>query len=438
MSETPTTKAPGRRTDPILSGAALLGLPARTPWAGGVTALAFLLTPAVAYGGPLGFAILPAAAALLLAPLWARRRPSHAVLFIVAALWIWAAASFAWSPAATAEAAADVETLTPLKLVFVLLSGGLFASAASHLSGSAARRALWAMAAVFTAYAAVLSVEPFLGTPLYHWFSRTLAEPVRPDIARVHLGQGTVALALVAWPLALSLRSARFGAPMTLVILLGAVLAPISLGQQSALLALVAGGAIFGLCARLGPVAIRTAGALAAGAVLAAPWLVLALNRGGVLTGVQAATPASTDARLDIWSLVAERIAQQPLRGWGLDASRLLPPPVSLHPHNGPLQIWFELGAHGAVLTALIWWALFDILARAARADRAGAAAGAAAATAYFIIGALSFGVWQEWWLGLGAVAAAVCAALLVQRRWERMARPPDDARLRDGGLRPL
>jgi O-antigen ligase len=210
------------------------------------------------------------------------------------------------------------------------------------------------------------------------------------------------------------------------------------LGQHSAALALVVGGLVFALAARFGPAAIRAVGGLAALFVLGAPWLVIGLDRAGALEGLKLYAPASTDARLDIWRLVSTRVLEQPLRGWGLDASRLLPPPVPLHPHNGPLQIWFELGAHGAVLAALIWWALFDLLARAARTDRVGAAAAAAAPTAYFAIGALSFGVWQEWWLGLGAVAGAVCAALLVQRRWERMARPPQGSGLQPAGPTPL
>jgi O-antigen ligase len=272
------------------------------------------------------------------------------------------------------------------------------------------------MAAVFTAYAAVVTVEPFIGAPLYNFLSGATGDASRPDIALVHLGQGTVALALLAWPLALSLRRTRFGPLMSAVILIGAVAAPIVLNQHSAALALVVGGLVFWLAARFGPVAIRVGG----------------------LDGLKRYAPASTDARLDIWRLVSERVLQQPLRGWGLDASRLLPPPVQLHPHNGALQIWFELGAHGAVLTALIWWALFDLLARAARADRVGAAAAAAAPSAYLVIGALSFGVWQEWWLGLGAVAAAVCAALLVQRRWERLARPAGGSGLQPLGPRPL
>jgi O-antigen ligase len=225
---------------------------------------------------------------------------------------------------------------------------------------------------------------------------------------------------------------------MSAVILIGAVAAPIVLNQHSAALALVVGGLVFGLAARFGPAAIRAVGGLAALFTLGAPWLVIGLDSVGGLDGLKRYAPASTDARLDIWRLVSERVLQQPLRGWGLDASRLLPPPVQLHPHNGALQIWFELGAHGAVLTALIWWALFDLLARAARADRVGAAAAAAAPSAYLVIGALSFGVWQEWWLGLGAVAAAVCAALLVQRRWERLARPAEGSGLQPLGPRPL
>jgi hypothetical protein len=49
--------------------------------------------------------------------------------------------------------------------------------------------------------------------------------------------------------------------------------------------------------------------------------------------------------------------------------------------------------------------------------DRLAAAIMAATAAAYLTIGAISFGVWQEWWLALGAFALAVCALLLKDRR---------------------
>ena len=47
-----------------------------------------------------------------------------------------------------------------------------------------------------------------------------------------------------------------------------------------------------------------------------------------------------------------------------------------------------------------------------AREGRAYMAIAAAAAAAYLTIGALSFGVWQEWWLATGAIAFCACLAL--------------------------
>ena len=55
----------------------------------------------------------------------------------------------------------------------------------------------------------------------------------------------------------------------------------------------------------------------------------------------------------------------------------------------------------------------------------AGAAAGAVAA--YLVIGALSFGVWQEWWLGLGALTAGMIAVDAVARVNERAHAVKDD-----------
>jgi exopolysaccharide production protein ExoQ len=104
--------------------------------------------------------------------------------------------------------------------------------------------------------------------------------------------------------------------------------------------------------------------------------------------------------RAAIWQFVAERIEEKPLLGWGLHASRSMPGAkelvargaeiLPLHPHNGPLQLWLELGAIGAVLgAALLAW-----LAR-----NAASAAQAAALTAMLAVGSVSFGLWQGWWM---------------------------------------
>jgi O-antigen ligase len=120
---------------------------------------------------------------------------------------------------------------------------------------------------------------------------------------------------------------------------------------------------------------------------------------------------ASWDARLDIWHFATARIIEHPLRGWGLDTSRIFTE-IPLHTHDAALQIWLELGAIGAALMCLAWVAIFSLINNLAQRDRNLGAVAAATAVTYLTIGALSFGVWQEWWLALGALAFATIAML--------------------------
>jgi O-antigen ligase len=91
-----------------------------------------------------------------------------------------------------------------------------------------------------------------------------------------------------------------------------------------------------------------------------------------------------------------------------------------VHPHDAALQLWLELGAAGVAIAALFFARLFGRIAAGVEEDRAMAAACAGAATAYLTIGALSFGVWQEWWLALGTLAVAQCRFVQLARRRER------------------
>ena len=147
--------------------------------------------------------------------------------------------------------------------------------------------------------------------------------------------------------------------------------------------------------------------------------------------------PTSALHRMLIWDFTAERIAERPLLGWGMEASRTVPggrgqpeaaaldrmrvtdpgqrrwfaePHVQilpLHPHNGALQLWLELGAVGAAIMALLAWFLG---VAAARAPSPAAATGALASAA--VTAMLSFGAWQAWWVAAMLLAAAACAAL--------------------------
>ena len=57
---------------------------------------------------------------------------------------------------------------------------------------------------------------------------------------------------------------------------------------------------------------------------------------------------------------------------------------------------------------ALVWAFVFRRLVRDERSVVAAGIAGSGAV--YLLFGAVSFGIWQEWWLALGALAASAAA----------------------------
>ena len=65
-------------------------------------------------------------------------------------------------------------------------------------------------------------------------------------------------------------------------------------------------------------------------------------------------------------------------------------------------------------MAAAVFW--FVAIANQSSKQRdLGRATAVATAVAYLTFASVSFGVWQEWWLALGAFAAAACLA--VQRQ---------------------
>jgi O-antigen ligase len=147
--------------------------------------------------------------------------------------------------------------------------------------------------------------------------------------------------------------------------------------------------------------------------------------------------PPSAAHRVMIWDFVEDRIAERPLLGWGAESSRSVPggrdmfprealdrygltseawrawfdrPAVErlpLHPHNAPLHLWLELGLAGAAVAA---WLAFALGLAASRMRVSGAAAACLAATA--TVGMLSYGVWQEWWIGMQLLLVVAIAAI--------------------------
>jgi len=119
--------------------------------------------------------------------------------------------------------------------------------------------------------------------------------------------------------------------------------------------------------------------------------------------------------RLQIWKNYSELVFHQPWFGAGFDSSKLiatdlykLPDKVvwlggeSWHPHNAFLQIWVELGAIGAAITAALLASVLLLFAKSDNFSRSLKVAWMAGAA---LVAFGSHGIWQSWWIALGFIS---------------------------------
>jgi O-antigen ligase len=136
--------------------------------------------------------------------------------------------------------------------------------------------------------------------------------------------------------------------------------------------------------------------------ILAMPWLVLALKAAD--PGIHFDWEAlSVGARIEIWYAVATGILGAPFMGHGIEAVRVVQDwhmahlyfhdLTVPHPHNGALQVWYELGAAGAAAVAWVW------TKTAGRVSAGGDPAALSCLVAILAISCVSHGLWQGWWL---------------------------------------
>lgn len=169
-------------------------------------------------------------------------------------------------------------------------------------------------------------------------------------------------------------------------------------------------------------------------ACFAAPLVVSALPMPDAQHAARRALPGSWSHRIVIWHFAADRIAERPILGWGLDASRKIPggretipwqmdpdptdpgdrmstvQVLPLHPHSLALQLWLELGLPGALALAVL---AFLLVQRAGNGESA-IVGGAPVALTYaaFAIANVSYGAWQTWWLATLLLVAAGAISL--------------------------
>jgi O-antigen ligase len=218
--------------------------------------------------------------------------------------------------------------------------------------------------------------------------------------------------------------------------MLAGLAALMAIPGDTAKLAALAGVAVAGLLGMGRRGSPRLLAGLLAAVLLATPVL-MAPAIGMLGHRVESLRPSAIH-RLLIWDFALGRAGEKPLTGWGMEAARALPGGdarpdpfrlgitepwflawftqpqlrlLPLHPHNGPLQIRLELGWIGAALAAL---AVLMLGLAAARRAMPAAAGGALASG--FVTFFASFGVWQNWWLCVAAMALAIAAALPPRR----------------------
>ncbi len=366
----------------------------------------------LAYLSPLGLAPLVGLIGLLClrAP---RASLSRRGFIGLCALFLWAGASLFWSPARpwlkTGSLVSAVEHVTLLELALFALLAVLGVGAALRLEPAQARLPAASLRWSILALAALLSVESIEGGRLYGALAHLLQPDEDADLVRIYTARGGYVLAVLMWPWLCALPGrARWLAPAPFLAVAGVSLL---LHESAPLAALAAGSVAFALVMAAGRRGAALVGAIQAAFWLGAPWAVWLAERTLDYDRWSATIRPSWSARLHIWRFAADRVAEHPLRGGGMDAARAFGDAIPLHPHDCSLQVWLELGLPGAALVTILWLGLLRRVV--SQPGRMRQAAGAGAMTAYLTIGAVSFGLWQPWWLAVGvlAILAGVVAA---------------------------
>lgn len=251
------------------------------------------------------------------------------------------------------------------------------------------------------------------------------------------ISRGAGLLALFVWPAMVCciIQFPVWGKWLAGALFLGVIVTIFPLPMQAATLAMMVGGAAF-LWAWLAPLrAPRILAALTIVLIGVMPLISWHVSRPEAVGIEKHHLPGSWQHRVEIWHFAAEKIALKPLLGWGFDASRhidggqtqfvleqpdgseLIYPGIGLlplHPHNGVLQVWLELGAAGALMVMLLIYGIGRSLADIASVHgRLGGAMACAATASALSVGLLSFGQWQSWWQASLWISAAFCLGAL-------------------------
>jgi O-antigen ligase len=348
--------------------------------------------------------------------------PGWVLATLVGLFIVWAFVGLAWTPsleagfrAAWTFAVIALATPTCALFFFALARKG------------ALPLAIDALAIALAITSALVVIELSSGGIILSYLSVASA----PVVGRESVfNTGVLVTFLLGWPVVWNLwkRGRRVGAAGLVTLIVLALFLSKSDATKVALFIGIVGG--LGTLA-LGPWMARLVVWGYGAVVLAMPMVVGRLLTDAVFQKVAPNLPFSLQHRLVIWRATGDLVAEHPLVGWGIAASRSFSrnrlvhdffmgkrgwveetvQVMPIHPHNAALQVWLDLGAIGAVLTVALLVVLGEYKARTtmSRGPRA-LATGMVASGLALTLG--TYSVWQGWLLSIAV--ALLCLSWVV------------------------
>lgn len=410
------------------------------------------LGPALAIIAPLSMAPLLAVAVVAAVAIRIsgyRRLPAvwPVPLAIFAGAVAWGAVSLFWTTSF------DHGIVAVGRIGFMLLGGLVLAALAGGLAPGEKRRLGTVLCAGMCVGIALLALNVFADGAATDTLRVVL--PMKA-YAEVKMNRPATIIAVFLWPMLMAMQgfAGRKVQAATIFVTFATVAWTDS---ATAAVAVAAGiGVLLAVTAGMRVSAVRRAVAAALVAVsLAGPLYVIGPP---VVTHqlVAPILPNSFFHRVYIWAFVAGKIAEKPLFGWGLSSSRNIPggnvdhfipmkskdgtltvnvekmPLLPLHPHNGALQVWLELGLPGILmLCGLILYLSRQIDTRIASKTLATLCVAQMFCT--FLTAESAYGLWQSWWLSTIMLGVVLAVAILPGSR----AAPREQAGTGSGGETP-
>jgi len=364
---------------------------------------------------------------------WKNRRPEWLSMMnplsaVVLALPMLAFASALWSltPLVTLETAASFAASMVCGIIMVATARNLTVQErATFLTF-----VMWGGAGGF----ALMALDLFFDGPVYRPFMMAKGKPSPSfDLIKIFMNPGATVAAIYSWIwiAALWARGYRWVCLMAFVALTATVW---QAQAETPIAAILVGATAFAIAFILRRFATKAVGAVVVASIMVMPFAVASLPPiGTLLQNIPYISP-SLSHRITIWQTAVIHWQESPIVGLGFDTTRSLYgsedkvmysfrsaegkhlmnsnfEPIPLHPHNGFIQTWLEMGALGAIIVAAIAWLLFQSVGRSSqRLDRC---FGQAHLCAAISVAAVSFGAWQSWWLCSLLLMCALMTAII-------------------------